>query len=135
MQATPLIERAYAGFDLLVLPTYREGLPNVLLEAAAMALPVVATRVTGCVDVVVDGETGLLVAARDGASLAAAMQRYADAPTLRRSHGSAARSMVLEKFAQPRVWGALASLYAEVSSLSSVREQSAPGANNLSSLH
>ena len=80
-----------------------------------MALPVVATRVTGCVDVVVDGETGLLVAARDGASLAAAMQRYAEAPTLRLSHGAAARSMVLEKFAQPRIWGALERLYCEVS--------------------
>ncbi len=135
VEATPLIERAYAGFDLLVLPTYREGLPNVLLEAAAMALPVVATRVTGCVDVVIDGETGLLVPARDEASLAAAMQRYADAPTLRRSHGAAARSMVLEKFAQPRVWGALAALYAEVSSLPSARKESAPGANNLGSLH
>ena len=112
--ATPAIERLYAGFDFLVLPTYREGLPTVLIEAAAMALPVVATRVTGCVDVVIDGETGLLVPARDEASLAAAMQRYAEAPTLRLSHGAAARSMVLEKFAQPRIWAALERAYCEV---------------------
>jgi glycosyltransferase involved in cell wall biosynthesis len=87
--ATPEIERLYASFDILVLPTYREGLPTVLIEAAAMGLPVVATRVTGCVDVVIDGETGLLVPARDALSLAAAVQRYAESPTLRRSHGAA----------------------------------------------
>ena len=115
VQATPLIERAYAGFDLLVLPTYREGLPNVLLEAAAMALPVVATRVTGCVDVVRDGETGLLVSARDGAALAAAIGRYVADPELRLRHGAAARALVSERFAQPRIWGALERLYCEVS--------------------
>ena len=114
VEATPMIERIYAGFDLLVLPTYREGLPNVLLEAAAMALPVVATRVTGCVDVVRDGETGLLVSARDGAALAAAIGRYVADPELRLRHGSAARTMVLERFAQPRIWGALERLYCEV---------------------
>jgi len=114
VEATPMIERVYAGFDLLVLPTYREGLPNVLLEAAAMALPVVATRVTGCVDVVRDEETGLLVSARDGAALAAAIGRYVADPELRLRHGSAARTMVLERFAQPRIWGALERLYCEV---------------------
>ena len=115
VEATPLIERIYAGFDLPVLPTYREGLPNVLLEAAAMALPVVATRVTGCVDVVRDGETGLLVSARDGAALAAAIGRYVADPELRLRHGAAARALVSERFAQPRIWGALERLYCEVS--------------------
>jgi glycosyltransferase involved in cell wall biosynthesis len=115
VEATPQIERIYAGFDLLVLPTYREGLPNVLLEAAAMALPVVATRVTGCVDVVRDGETGLLVSARDGAALAQAISRYVADPALRLRHGAAARALVSERFAQPRIWGALERLYREVS--------------------
>jgi glycosyltransferase involved in cell wall biosynthesis len=124
VEATALIERIYAGFDLVVLPTYREGLPNVLLEAAAMALPVVATRVTGCVDVVVDGETGLLVAARDGASLAEAMARYVEDAELRRNHGGAARARVLERFAQPRIWGALERLYCEVTGTTRVEQAS-----------
>lgn len=133
--ATPAIERLYAGFDFLVLPTYREGLPTVLLEAAAMALPVVATRVTGCVDVVLDGETGLLVEARDAEGLAVAMCGYGANGALRRKHGEAARANVLARFAQPRVWGALASLYAEVCSIGPSRDNSASDANNHDPLH
>lgn len=70
------LARYYAAMDLLVLPTYREGFPNVALEAAAMELPVVATRVTGCVDAVVDGETGTLVEPRSVAGLADAITEY-----------------------------------------------------------
>ena len=133
--ATPHIERIYAGFDVFVLPTYREGLPTVLLEAASMSLPAVATRVTGCVDVVVDGETGLLVPAREAVALAAALQRYVDDASLRRAHGEAARALVLERFAQPRVWSALAALYEEVWRLHPSRENSAGVANNYDPRH
>lgn len=135
LEGTPRIEQFYAGFDLVVLPTYREGLPNVLLEAAAMGLPVVATRVTGCVDVVVDGETGLLVAARDASALASAIGHYAGDAELRRSDGAAGRAHVLERFAQPRVWGALASLYAEVCRIGPSRNKSTADANNHGPLH
>ncbi|NND04623.1 MAG: glycosyltransferase family 4 protein, partial [Acidimicrobiia bacterium] len=66
------IESYYAAMVLLVLPSYREGLPNALLEAAAMELPVVATQVMGCVDAVDDGVTGTLVPARAPERLAGA---------------------------------------------------------------
>lgn len=101
----------YAAMDLLVLPTYREGFPNVLLEAAAMALPVVATRVPGCVDAVDDTQTGMLVPPRDGAALASAVARYVTNPELRRVHGNAARSRILRDFDQQLIWDGLASLY------------------------
>jgi glycosyltransferase involved in cell wall biosynthesis len=105
------IEAYYAAMDLVVLPTYREGLPNVLLEAAAMELPVVATRVTGCVDAVQDGVTGTLVTARDAAALAAAILAYARDPALRATHGRAARAMVERLFPRERVWLALHEQY------------------------
>ena len=70
----------YAIMDIVVLPSYREGLPLVPLEAAAMALPVVATRIPGCVDAVVDGQTGTLVPPHDAWALAQAIQRYLEDP-------------------------------------------------------
>ncbi|MGI6079107.1 MAG: glycosyltransferase family 4 protein, partial [Fastidiosipilaceae bacterium] len=73
----------YQGLDLLVLPTHREGFPYVPMEASAMALPVVATNIPGCVDAVIDGVTGTLVPPRDPAALAEAIARYLDDPDLR----------------------------------------------------
>lgn len=72
--ATDDVRPAIAACHCVVLPSYREGMPRVLMEAAAMARPVIATDVTGCRDAVVAGVTGLLCAPRDSASLAAACE-------------------------------------------------------------
>ena len=104
----------YAAMDVLVLPTYREGFPLTLLEAAAMALPIVATRVPGCVDAVVDGVTGLLVPVRDARALSGAIQRYLENPGLRRQHGLAGRQRVLREFRQEPLWEALFDEYARL---------------------
>lgn len=93
----------YGAMDVLALPTYREGFPQTPLEAAAMAIPVVATRVTGCVDAVVHGETGTLIPPRSPRMLAAALEVYLRRPHLRRRHGLAARRRVLDRF-QPRTF-------------------------------
>jgi glycosyltransferase involved in cell wall biosynthesis len=97
----------YSLFDLLVLPSYREGFPYVILEASAMELPVVATRVTGCLDAIVDGETGTLVPMRDPVALAQAMRQYLDDGRLRKAHGLAGRARVVQDFRQEPVWEAL----------------------------
>ncbi|MCX5743414.1 MAG: sugar transferase [Proteobacteria bacterium] len=101
----------YAAMDVVVLPTYREGFPNVPLEAAAMQKPIVATRVSGCVDAVVDGETGLLVDVRDAAARAAGLARYLDDPALREAHGRAARARVLTSFRPELLWEATVAKY------------------------
>jgi glycosyltransferase involved in cell wall biosynthesis len=97
----------YVAMDVLVLPTYREGFPTVLLEAAAMSVPVVATQVPGCIDAVQDGVTGLLVPPYDAAGLAAAIGRYLRNAELRVQHGAAARARVLRDFCPERIWQAI----------------------------
>lgn len=97
----------FAAMDVLCLPTYREGFPNVPLEAAAMELPVAATRIPGCVDAVADGETGTLVPPRDAAALADALRAYLNDTDLRRRHGQAGRARVLREFRQEAIWEAM----------------------------
>jgi len=97
----------YSMMDLVVLPTYSEGLPNVLLEAAAMELPVVATQVTGCVDAIADEVTGILLPPQDWRALARAVTRYMADNELRRKHGQAGRERVLSLFRPGMVWEAV----------------------------
>ncbi len=102
----PDTPRLFQAMDLLCLPTYREGLPYVLLEASAMRLPIVATEVTGCVDAVVNGQTGILVAAGQPLELAAAIDRYLADPSLAKRHGDAGRRRVLSDFRPADLWAA-----------------------------
>lgn len=104
----------YHSMDLLVLPTYREGFPNVILEASAMALPVVATNATGCVDAVVDGVTGTLVPVGDPENLAKAILAYLRDPALRKNHGEAGRERVLRDFRPEDIWQAIYETYMEL---------------------
>lgn len=104
----------YAAIDVLALPTYREGFPYTLLEAASMGLPVVATMVPGCTDAVEDDVTGKLVPPRDADALAGAVAAYLEDPSLRREHGRAARGRIVREFGQQEVWHALLEEYREL---------------------
>lgn len=97
--------------DVLVLPSYREGLPLSLLEASAMAIPVVSTDIPGGRDAVIDGLTGTLVPVRAPQRLAEAIEAYLTDPALRTRHGIAGRNRVLESFQPVVIWEALAYEY------------------------
>jgi glycosyltransferase involved in cell wall biosynthesis len=88
----------YAAMDFLVLPSHREGFPNAVLEAAAMEKPAVVSDAPGCVDSVVDGETGLLFPAGDARALAEKMTVMIDNQVLRRALGKKARQRALADF-------------------------------------
>ena len=84
--------------DLFVLPSLAEGISNTVLEAMATGLPVVATRVGGNPELVVEGATGTLVPASDPTAMADALMRYVDDEQSRRTHGLAGRRRVTEQF-------------------------------------
>lgn len=103
-----------ALFDVCVLPSLWEGLPLVLIEAAWLGKPIVATAIDGVREVLRDGETGLLVPPADPAALAGAVVRLLEDPALAASLGAAARAEVPAEFSLERMIGATERLYREL---------------------
>ncbi len=103
-----------ASFDILAFPSHAESFGVVLIEAMAMELPVVSTNCDGVLDIVVNGVTGLFVAPRDAAALAAVLGTLVDSPALRRRLGRAGRQRVLKLFDRDRQMVRLEQIYREV---------------------
>jgi glycosyltransferase involved in cell wall biosynthesis len=101
----------YRAMDVLVLPTWREGFPNVVLEAAATGLPVVTTECTGARDSVVPEVTGLLIPPGYPDAIAEAVLMLIRDPQRRQRMGHAARAWVLEHYVEDRVLGLTADYY------------------------
>jgi glycosyltransferase involved in cell wall biosynthesis len=98
------VRPAIAAADFVVLPSYREGMSRVLLEAAAMGRPCVTADVPGCRDVVSDGVNGYLCAARDANALAGALARAAQADDAEwQAMAKAGRARAITEFSQERV--------------------------------
>jgi glycosyltransferase involved in cell wall biosynthesis len=88
-----------AAADCVVMPSYREGMSNVLLEAASMARPLIATNVTGCRDIVEDGVNGLLCKVKDGKDLAEKMKQMMNIPPAQReAMGKKGREKMIREF-------------------------------------
>lgn len=94
------IAAVWAEAAIAVLPSYREGLPKALLEAAACGRPLVTTDVPGCREMVADGDNGLLVPSHEAPPLAQALRRLAENPALRRALGARARHRAVHEFAE-----------------------------------
>jgi glycosyltransferase involved in cell wall biosynthesis len=111
----------YGAFDLVAQASRSEGLPNVLLEAAAAGCPIVATDAGGSREIVVDGRTGLLVPTGDVEALAEALGRAIDDPELRRRIGVAARAHVAGSFGMDRFAREYGDLYEELAAARDLR--------------
>ena len=93
------VRRFYQMAHCVVLPSYHEGMSNVLLEAAASGRPIITTDVPGCREAVLDGESGFLCRARDSDSLLAAMERFASAnDNCKKQMGISGRSYIGQRF-------------------------------------
>lgn len=100
-----------AAADVFVFPSYREGFPNVVLQAGAMGLPVIATDINGCNEIVEEGSSGWLVPVRDGKALAAAMEQSLSDPQGLIEKGQLGRKRVVERYDQMEVWRCLEAEY------------------------
>ncbi len=112
----------YQVMDVLALPTYREGLPTVVLEAAAAEKPVVSTHATGARDAVIDGVTGMLVPIGDSTALGEALLAVLEDRSLAEGLGRAGRRRVEQEYMPEQVCGELAKLYRRLLSRTGVAE-------------
>ena len=100
--------------DVFVLPSYREGFPNVVLEALAMGLPCVVSDVNGAPDAVKEGLNGIIVPKKDEEALYKAMKKMTADGSLRAEMGENARPYVAERFNRPDVWRETLRMYREL---------------------
>lgn len=103
--------------NVVVLPSYREGLPKILIEAAACGRAVITTDVPGCRDAIEPNQTGLLVPVRDANALALAIQQLIEDHDYRQQLGRAGRALAEREFAIQRVIAAHLTIYNELRSL------------------
>jgi glycosyltransferase involved in cell wall biosynthesis len=103
----------FRGAHVVCLPSYREGLPKVLVEAAASGRAIVATDAPGCREVVRDGWNGLLVPVRDAVALAEAIGRLLADPAERARMGARGRERVQDQFSDRQVIRETLAVYAE----------------------
>ena len=113
------IAQVFAAATMVVLPSYREGLPKVLIEAAACGRAVVTTDVPGCRDAIEPGQTGLLVPPRDARALADAIERLVADRELRVRFGQMGRALAEREFDVRSVVEAHLAIYVEISATGS----------------
>ena len=108
------VDRLYGAMDLFVLPSWREGFPRAAMEAAASGLPVIASDVRGCRQVVDHEVTGLLVPVRDPEALATSIRALGEEPATRADYGAAGAAKARSEFDERRVVRTVLDTYASI---------------------
>lgn len=98
------VENYLAACDILVHPSYREGFSNAILQGGAMGLPIIASDIPGCNDIIRDNETGLLMAPKDTIQLTYKIEKLINNPALSSKLGQAARNHIVGNFSSLDLW-------------------------------
>ncbi len=97
--------------DAFVFPSYREGFPNVVMQAGAIGLPQIVTNINGCNEIIVEGENGVIIPPRDEEALYNAMERFVTSSEELSKMGGNARAMITSRYEQSIVWDAILNEY------------------------
>lgn len=100
-----------AASDVFVFPSYREGFPNVVMQACCLERASIVTNINGCNEIIKNGETGLIVEPKNESQLYEAMKSLALNPTLREAFGVRSRKFVVENFSQQYLWNLILTEY------------------------
>lgn len=103
-----------AASDIFVFPSYREGFPNVVIEAGSMGLPAIVTDINGSREIIIEGENGIIIPARDSEHLYTAMKQLMASPKQTRQMANNARTMIESRFEQTFVRKCLKKYYKEI---------------------
>ncbi|MEO3212361.1 glycosyltransferase family 4 protein [Parabacteroides distasonis] len=101
----------FAMSDALVFPSYREGFPNVVMQAGAMGLPSIVTDINGCNEIIVDGENGIIIPPKDEEALYKSMSYFLDNSDKVKIMAEKARPMIQSRYERKKVWDALLEEY------------------------
>ena len=104
----------YAAADALVFPSYREGFPNVVIEAGAMGLPSIVTDINGSREIIIEGKNGVIIPSKDGEALYKAMKRFVDHPEEVAAMAANARPLIASRYEQGYVRQCLYNFYNQV---------------------
>ena len=104
----------YNDADALVFPSYREGFPNVVIEAGAMGLPSIVTDINGSREIIIDGENGVIIPSKDQEALYQAMRDFVEHPDAVAAMASKARELVASRFEQGYVRQCLYDFYHQI---------------------
>lgn len=107
----PDVRPFLAASDALVFPSYREGFPNVVMQAGAMGLPSIVTDINGCNEIIREGQNGVIIPSKDEQALYEAMKRFILYPETVREMAANARPLITSRYEQQMVWDALLQEY------------------------
>ena len=104
----------FAISDVLIFPSYREGFPNVVLQAGAMGLPSIVTNINGCNEIICEGENGIIIPVKNSVAIYDAMKKVITNETLRNRLQEQARKMIVSRYEQKVVWDAILAEYKRI---------------------
>ncbi|CAM4029622.1 glycosyltransferase family 4 protein [Flavobacterium weaverense] len=107
----PDVRTYFAISTALVFPSYREGFPNVVLQAGAMGLPSIVSNINGCNEIIIEGENGVIIPVKDGDAIYNAMKKMIDNDFIRNRMQQNSRLMIVSRYEQQIVWDAILAEY------------------------